>query len=782
MFLLAQTSGGEEAVESLWRLETRWPLAPWVTVIAVLAIVALVVYCYAKELSPAGRPYRVLLGVLRMTTIGLLLAMLSEVLLSGTQTGRPRFAILIDQSGSMGVVDPFEPDNLPAGIRATLKNLSANDRSRLAFAKAALTANDAALIEQLSAGYDLDMYCVADRLSPLDRGDAGWDEPIRALEVNPTSRGTRLGSAIEDLLAAPGERAPQGVLVLSDGQVSAGSPLSFAAQAARRSATPLYWLGLGSEMAPPDIALADLLAEDVVFVDDLVSFRATLRTTSAMTQPVVVTLRREGQTEAIAEQTFTPPESGGATPIQFLHRPDTPGVYQYELTATAETEELDAGNNRIRHELTVRDGQLNVLLAAGSPTYEYRYLKHLLERDSTIKLTSFLQEADMQYASADPTAVSRLPLRRTELQSHDVVLLMDLDPRLVPRSFWPELRRFVGETGGGLALVAGERYFPAEYRGLEDVAALAPVVLGGDTRAAPAASEGFRVATTPAGRQRGAMQLADTAKQSKLAWRTLPELYWHYEFEKLKPAAQVLAAHPTARTPGGRPRPLIVSQYFGSGQVLLHAIDSTYLWRKRAGDVYFARYWVQSLRSLARGRLAAENARRQLTVERTRYEPGEPVRLRLRTDAAAGNQVTVLLQGGTGPEQRIVLTAAADQRGVYQTTLDQLAVGRYRALLAGGGGETDEPVSVTFEVVAPPGEFAKLEMAITEMQAAAETSYGDFFRLSEVDQLAQSLPEARRVAIETLPPVELWNRWWMLAGICGCLVTEWILRKRRAML
>ena len=39
------------------------------------------------------------------------------------------------------------------------------------------------------------------------------------------------------------------------------------------------------------------------------------------------------------------------------------------------------------------------------------------------------------------------------------------------------------------------------------------------------------------------------------------------------------------------------------GKVWFHATDSTWRWRIGVGDVYFARYWVQTIRYLARGKL-----------------------------------------------------------------------------------------------------------------------------------------------------------------------------------
>ena len=143
-----------------------------------------------------------------------------------------------------------------------------------------------------------------------------------------------------------------------------------------------------------------------------------------------------------------------------------------------------------------------------------------------------------------------------------------------------------------------------------------------------------RVSPSSLGLQRAALQLADTLPETQQVWRRLPELYWHAELGPLKPAAQVLATHPSATASDSKPAPLIVSQYFGSGQVLLHAIDSTYRWRRQVGDVYFARYWVQAVRGLARGRLAASATGIELTADRRRYEPGDKIRLRLRADSS----------------------------------------------------------------------------------------------------------------------------------------------------
>ena len=142
-------------------------------------------------------------------------------------------------------------------------------------------------------------------------------------------------------------------------------------------------------------------------------------------------------------------------------------------------------------------------------------------------------------------------------------------------------------------------------------------------------TRGFVVRPTPLGLRLPPLQLGDTPAETEQIWHNLPPLYWLAEIDKLKPAAQVLAEHPTHTTSQGRHLPVIVGQYVGAGHVLFHAIDSTWRWRIGVGDVFFARYWVQTIRYLARGKLTSGRGA-ELTTDRREYHRGETVQVRLR--------------------------------------------------------------------------------------------------------------------------------------------------------
>ena len=84
-----------------WRLEYRWPWPSWATLLAVLAITAVVVAVYLRESRQAGRAYRLALASMRLAAIGLVLLMIAQVGLFLQKTGLPFVVVIIDDTQSM---------------------------------------------------------------------------------------------------------------------------------------------------------------------------------------------------------------------------------------------------------------------------------------------------------------------------------------------------------------------------------------------------------------------------------------------------------------------------------------------------------------------------------------------------------------------------------------------------------------------------------------------------------------------------------------------------------
>jgi von Willebrand factor type A domain len=804
-----------DADAATWHLDSAWRCAPWATVLLLIAAAAWTALLYGRESTNAGRRYRGLLIALRLSAIALLLVMVAQWALALRLTGPPTIALAIDRSASMGVVDRYTDPRLVSQINQQLGAGGFSEATRLNLAKVLLTQENGRWFKELAQRYRPVVYYVDGAVERSIKAESATQRVDAVREISsdgPHGQATRLGDAVRQVLDDFRGAPPAAVILFSDGVATEGVPLASAAEDARRSGVPIIAVGLGSDIPPQDIEVADVLVDDAVFVDDVVSLQIQIKTSGLEGQPAKITLRNAGATgsaqlsspksasafSVLAEQTIQLPRAGETLLVRLIDRPHEPGEINYVVDIEPREEETNRENNRQTRTVAVLDEKIRVLMVQAYPSYEFRFLKSLLERDDTIELSTYLQDADPEFAEQDKTALRSFPLGREELFEYDVIVLGDVDPRLLPRSVWQNVRAFVMEKGGGAAFLAGPRFFPWLYGDNADVGALLPIDAGTISAAIQEqlpsqVTDGFVARPTPLGLQSPALQLGDAPAATERIWRELAPLYWLYEVEKLKPAAQVLAAgggtgsHAERGEESRNPQaeiPLIVFQYVGPGRVLFHAIDSTWRWRLGAGDVYFARYWVQTTRFLARGKLSGGQGA-QLAADRREFRLGEPVQLRARfldpRLAPAGDEVAVLIESPGQARRRATLRRNPSAAAVFEAALTDLAEGKYEALLA-EPQLPGNPAAARFEVVAPPGELANLEMDAVALRAAAETTHGKFYTFEDADRLLDELPAGRRVPMEHLPPVSLWNRWWLLAAFVACISIEWILRKRKGML
>lgn len=796
-------NNGASGEGTLWRLMHSWPWADWLTLLAIIAIVALVATVYAFEIGPAGRVRRTVSAVLRLSVIGLVLLMIAQWVLELNPTQLPYLVVMVDDSESMKIADHYLKDSLQADIARRVNAAGLNDTTRLNQAKTLLLENDATVLRTLNSRYKLRLYFCSEmaRLQPI--GVKELRDSIR--QVQPTGRATRLGDCLRSVLGDQGLSGVAAVVLMTDGITTDGQRLvgevaargdssaadslsaeGGAAELARARGIPIYAIGLGSEQAPRDLELSDLRVPDVAFVDDMLTFRFNLTGVGYTGRQVEVRLRDKKSGAVLARQTVTVAGDHKPESLTLVHRPEQIGQFDYVVEVDKLPDEVRDDNNQLERQVTIRKAQIRVLLVQAYPNYEFRYLKNLLQRDSTIELHSLLQDADVEYASAEKTALSVFPIGRDELFSYDVVIFGDVNPDQLSPTALTNLADFVVQKGGGLVMIAGPQFDPLAYRGT----ALAPLVpIDLSTAVAPdprqAITEGFSIRPTTDGLTEPNMQLGDTPAETAEIWQKLPPVYWLLECQP-KESAEVLAEHPSRHGPDGRALPVIIQRRTGAGMVLFHATDETWRWRYQVGDVFFARYWIQTIRYLSRTKLLGKDQVARFTTNRKQYDQGEAVRLRLeftdpRQTPADSRDVTVLLRHGQQVERQMKLTRSSTDRDLFQATLESLPPGSYQAAVV-------DPVlpgepSVSFQVKLSEVEFERTQMDKDELQAAAEKTKGRFYTWQTAGTLLEDLPAGRHVPMKpTGPPIELWNRWPVLLLLLTLLIGEWTLRKRSGMI
>ena len=729
---------------------------------------ALICWLYRRE-GKASTASKVLLAGVRIALVFLAMFMLSEAVLSVERTGLPYLTILIDDSASQRIVDQYDKpevktalDGLAAASRQEAKGKTAappaeDQTTRLDIAKGLILKDQARLLRELEKQHKVRLYLVSNAARLL----AEVDRPVDIAAGGRDGAGDRA----DRCAIAAGRRSPPGAdraarahrrrrsWSSATGRPPRESRSSKAAELAARKGVPLFTVGLGSAEPARDIELTELLVDDVVFVDDAVRFQAKLLARGFQGEKVVVRLKelepgsRDPKTAREIESTeVDAPANGQPKRVELVYHPKTTGERTFILEVDPRPRELQTDNNRIERAITVRKEKLKVLYVDTEPRYEFRYLKNYLERDETIDLNIVLLSSDPAYSQQDRSALSTFPAAKDALFAYDVVLFGDADTSFMSQSQMQNLVEFVTEKGGGVLFVAGELFNPLSYRGTP-LELLLPIELA-DARnptAVGTSVNAFRPELTLEGRSSPIFRFGDNEAASMQIWERLPELFWYFEAPRKKPAALVLAEHPTATGSEGK-LPLLALPFRRRRQGACSMRSTT------PGAGGFAPATSTSGASGSRrsgswrDRSWSANARPRSRPTASVIRAGQPIQLRVRFPnpglAPTSGDITVQVEErGQGP-RKLALKLVPGTRNVFEGALPQAAEGEYEVRLLPPPILEGPIATASFRVDAPVNEFERIEMNEPELIRAAEVHRRQVLHAARRRQPAQGPAQA----------------------------------------
>jgi von Willebrand factor type A domain len=782
-----------EGLESVVYATLNWP--SWFVSVLVLASVTWFIFTARREQSSAIVWRKGFILGLRLLAIATLGFMLQGWMHQQHKTDLPELIIAFDVSHSMNTVDSLSEMPNKEEWLARLKSNTLTEPTRLNLAKLLLLENQQELLDALTSRFRVRLVAMGEQTKPITQSQAELSTAIRHLQA--TDNASKLGQSLREILETQRGRSTAAILLFTDGITTEGKPLSEIAEYARHKTIPLYTIGIGNEYAPRDVRLIDLLVEEQAFVNDMLTFEVKLSASSMQHRSGKVQLKVIGQSEVLAEQAITLTQEQETQTLKLNHRPNKEGIWNYELILAGFSQDTQPENNRVTSVVQVHNTQVRVLFVQGAPSYEYRFLKTMLERElnqaenttsDSLGFRVVLQDADLKFAETDKSALPLFPISRDELFQYDVLILGDADPTQFSPTVLNNINDFVLVRGGGMIAIAGPRFNPLAYHDTP-LATLFPIEL--ETARIPLATSDLtteiRPLPTALGLASTPLQLVDNPVENLQLWtEKLPGMYWWTESPDLRAGARVLLQHPTQSGESGSPLPLLTMHYIGAGRVMFQGFDSSYRWRYRVGDKYFSRYWIQMIRLMARGKIFANQRASELVSDRKEYRRGETVSLRLkffdeRLAPAEEHSVVLAVEREGMPRRTLSASRVSSQRGIFEASMTNLGEGVYRTWLL-SPTVSGEPPSQEFRILAPPGEQARLELDRKELQSTAETSGGKFSKWHATEELFAQLPPGRPVRIEALPPTPIWNSP-VLAGLFVLfLVTEWVARKLWGML
>jgi hypothetical protein len=747
-------------------LVLTWPWSTAFTIPLAMGL-AWLIWSSVQPVKSASRVAMSATRTARCLAIFMLIVMLTQTAIRTQRSGLPPLAVVVDRSASMSLPDAD-------GSEASRKDsTSAAPMTRLAEVQHLLLDGPEAILPALRERYAVELYTIDDKLIPLN--GRGPDTSLERLV--PEGQPSRLGSGISGVLARRSGPPPAAIVYFTDGVANIGASLANAAQFARETGVPLHFVAVGRDTLHPDLALSELVVDGVVRVGEVSRFDFRASSQGFTGGDAMVELFRDDTAEPMASMTLDLSEASSGR-HSLLSRMDTAGDFHFTLRASA-AGDSDSSNDVLRCGVRVIPSRIRVLYVQSAPSFEYRFLKSLLERDESVEPRCILQEADPEYSSEDRYALRVFPVTLEELGDFDVFILGDCDPAQIGTRGLNDLYELVTRQGRGIAFISGPRFMPTAFEETTLSELFPMYAAASDWETSPSADgDSYEIRPTALGADSPITLLGESVQNSLRIWNELPGPRWLVMGGKRKPASLVLLEGEDPSRPNGEPIPLAFTQYVGAGRVLFHATDETWRWRFRQGEPWHARYWGQAIRFLA-GRESSPGA--VITTDQREYPLGEPVRFQLRFGPPArvpeaGGPVGLEWRLPDGTYRPLELSQRLDTPDIFEGSVPDPPLGTHQVRFDGAEGTND--ALVEFTVVPRSLELERVVADIAEMSRAASISGGHVYRPREVHELLKKLPSGQSVPLAVEPPVPIWNTCPVLLLFLLSLSADWITRKR----
>jgi hypothetical protein len=829
--LLAQAeSVGQRTTKLAWDLPEsgwKWGLYIGLMVVAIVMVLAI----YIKDTFLLHGFWKFWLTVLRLSVVaGLFVILFNPHLRSQTNSVRPsRVAVLIDDSSSMS----FEEKEPSA-------ETAANSRSRTAAIIDLLS--NTPLIDELRKKHEVAIYKFGSKLegplhifpskdgraTTLEDAEAdspkptGTDGPVNWKDLL-TSSGTetRMGQSVLELTGKVSGETLSGIVILGDGGSNAGVDVKAANSVAQntRPRIRLITVGVGSSKQQVNLRVANIQGPTDVHLGDAYELSAFVQAegmkkgqslqldVDLLARPVA---DKDAKPTLIEQREVTILENGVPVELKFQQNPSVSGSVEFivRVTPKEKIRELREQDNIATHEVNIIERNTSVLIVAGGPMRDYRFVRNMLNRHPAVDVDVWLQSVDPdrigQVSQDSDDLLIEFPLNfptrplAAEISSeskkpkrYDVVMAFDPDWSLIPAEQLKQLHDWVDELAGGLILIAGDVYTP-ELAGADDslqtVRDLYPVFLTSyllDFADDQDSDQPWKIDFTREGNNIDFLRLAEDPVTADEIWKEFEGVYRCYPTDGPKAGTTIYAhfSDPRAINENGAPI-LLASQFYGAGRSFY--VGSPEVWRLRSiSDEYYDRFWTKLVRAAGMGRLKRGNSRALLMPERVEYGIGDTVKVRVRL---LNQQFQPLVQPSVDmevvapngrrfiPPVKLVADGTDKREGQY--------VGQFRASLEGkytleiGVPDSKQIEVKTINVNVPDLESQNPQQHAGLLEELARDTGGKYLTLeTAVAELPALLPDRSKVFIIEDRPEPLWDKNWVLYLLVGLLSVEWLTRK-----
>lgn len=626
-------------------------------------------------------------------------------------------------------------------------------------------------------------------------------------EVLPTGTETRIGDSLKSVAQTFAARSLAGLVIVTDGNQNIGSSSETAAASFGQNGIPIQVVGVGRLEPAKNAMVVSVDAPAKVLPEMPFTIRGYYRTQNLEGLPCRLELGiLDQETDEVKEildsRNVTGRSDDAAQPFEFSLQAAAAGRTRYQVKIISPEGDFSPTDDAQSVEVAVVDRRNRVLLLAGGPSREFRFLRNQLYRDPMVESDVWLQSMDQGADQEAERVLDAFPANEEELDQYDCVIAFDPDWSRLDAQQARDLENWVSQRGGGLISVAGPVFTPewsASPRGtgvIDPIRRLYPVSFFSQTSAQSkvgrfGGQQAFPLDFTREGTSVDFLALTNDPLTSREAWNQFEGVFGYYAVNEAKPGAQVLAYFSDPATMMGQQKPIyLASQFVGKGRVFFQA--SGEMWRIRRSQVsFFQTYYTKLIRWASQGRLLRDSQQGNLIVDRQRCWVGDQVKLQAQLQDAQGRplgwpEVNLMVRPPAGEGRQVTLAADPENPGDYEADLLMDEEGAWRFYLTIPEATDGATLQQSVQVQMSDLEKRESQRNVELLQNLADKSDGQYFDLAELDpatvgrQLVDTL-DVRQ--LETIEPGQLdqrfqqqWLRWlfgWFVAYFC----LGWIYRR-----
>ncbi len=689
---------------------------PWLFFSLVFVCVALVGVFYFNHARTLPRWYFNLLVLFRVLVVVVLLLFIfrPELTFHRLFTRRPTMLVLLDASRSMSHADPGTGQRIEVAKSNILQG---------------------GLLSRLGKQFRVHLYKVGATAEPLRESDLD--------DLEATDESTDYTTACAAAVQRHPDPRPAGILLLADGIDNSGKR---PAEKLPELGIPIHCVAFGIRIEEQkdfkNVAITDLVYDRFVAKDNTTEIKVLVDAIGYGNRPVRVVFRDKKKDKELASKELVLDTKKGAQRLVLKFTPKEMGRIDGVIEIAPFPEEMRVGDNRKPITINVTGPKIKVLYIEGVLRAEGKWLMRTLQTDPNVVLLYLVKSRQghfLQRGNIKNISLTAIPQNLQTWKKFDVIILGDVHRTLFTTNQLLDLKEAVLD-GRGLLLLGGVTAFgPGKYADTA-IEELAPVWFG--SAAIGQANEPFSWTLSDDGQVHpifsGITQYFAT--RDGAAEAPMQQLAGSTRVGARKPTAAdgVLAVHPTAKGPDGKPLIIVAVHSTGGGRAMVVTADTTHRWylpnRGLGRDNPYIKFWGQTVRWLA-----SEEVKRSdkpgvdAYTDKGEYEPGEEVRLLayvrdMRGQVTGEAIVTVSVLGPSKERTKIQLPSVDGKVGEYRFTFRPTSPGPHEAVFEAklAGEPLGEPKTVKFTVGSPDLEMAELSLNEKLLKQIAEATGGSY--------------------------------------------------------